>query len=155
MTTERNRDPAGVPAAPIDFTYRYEPSRPKPIFVPASWADAEMSLWTGNRMIARFYEACRRGNYPPGTAPPVVTLSDDKALGRPVGDDGLPAQYPFVVVFGCSDARVPTEIRFGQELNDIFNIRVAGTSWPRREWAACSTPCGRSSPRTRCGGPGA
>ena len=29
-------------------------------------------------------------------------------------------------MLGCSDARVPTELLFGQEFNDIFNIRVAG-----------------------------
>ncbi len=33
---------------------------------------------------------------------------------------------PFGVVLGCSDARVPSEILFGQEFNDLFNIRVAG-----------------------------
>ena len=126
MTTEPHRDRSHPTTAPIDFTYRYEPDLPKPIFVPANWAEAEMFLWTGNHMIARFYEACRLGRYEPGTEPPVVNLSEDEALGRPIGPDGLPAQYPFVVVFGCSDARVPTEILFGQEFNDIFNIRVAG-----------------------------
>jgi carbonic anhydrase len=33
---------------------------------------------------------------------------------------------PFALMFGCADARVPTELLFGQEFNDIFNIRVAG-----------------------------
>jgi len=30
------------------------------------------------------------------------------------------------VVIGCSDARVPTEMLFGQGFNDLFVIRVAG-----------------------------
>ena len=128
MTPHRDDNPgrAGLPPAPIDFTFRYEPGEPRPIFVPENWQDAEQFLWTGNHMIARFYEACRRGHYEPGTAPPVVHLSDLEARGEPIGEDGLPRQYPFVAIFGCADARVPTEILFGQEFNDIFNIRVAG-----------------------------
>jgi carbonic anhydrase len=35
-------------------------------------------------------------------------------------------QSPFAVVVGCSDARVPTEMLFGQGFNDIFVVRVAG-----------------------------
>ncbi len=38
----------------------------------------------------------------------------------------LPKQAPFAVVVGCSDARVPTELLFGQGFNDLFIIRVAG-----------------------------
>jgi carbonic anhydrase len=39
---------------------------------------------------------------------------------------GIPKQAPFAVVVGCSDARVPTEMIFGQGFNDVFVIRVAG-----------------------------
>jgi len=39
----------------------------------------------------------------------------------------LPAgQEPFAIILGCSDARVPAEIVFGQGLGDLFVIRVAG-----------------------------
>ncbi len=38
----------------------------------------------------------------------------------------MPTQAPFAVVVGCSDARVPTEMLFGQGFNDLFVIRVAG-----------------------------
>ena len=120
----RDESPPVVPT--IDFTYRYEPSRPKPLFAPANWQEAETFLWAGNDMIGRFYEACRLGGYEPGKPAPVVHLSDLEAEGEPRGDDGLPVQYPFVLVIGCSDARVPAEILFGQEFNDIFNVRVAG-----------------------------
>jgi carbonic anhydrase len=40
--------------------------------------------------------------------------------------DQMPKQSPFAVVVGCSDARVPTEMLFGQGFNDLFVIRVAG-----------------------------
>ena len=38
----------------------------------------------------------------------------------------MPKAAPFAVVVGCSDARVPTEMIFGQGFNDLFVIRVAG-----------------------------
>jgi carbonic anhydrase len=38
----------------------------------------------------------------------------------------LPKQAPFAIVVGCSDARVPIEMLFGQGFNDLFVIRVAG-----------------------------
>jgi carbonic anhydrase len=35
-------------------------------------------------------------------------------------------QWPFAIIFGCSDSRVPAEIIFDQGLGDLFVIRVAG-----------------------------
>jgi carbonic anhydrase len=35
-------------------------------------------------------------------------------------------QAPLAIVLGCSDARVPAEIIFDQDLGDLFVIRVAG-----------------------------
>jgi carbonic anhydrase len=35
-------------------------------------------------------------------------------------------QQPFAIVLGCSDARVPAELVFGQGFGDLFVIRVAG-----------------------------
>ncbi len=37
-----------------------------------------------------------------------------------------PAQTPFAAVLGCSDARVPVEFVFGQGVNALFVVRVAG-----------------------------
>lgn len=36
------------------------------------------------------------------------------------------AQYPFAVVIGCIDSRVPAELVFDQNIGDILNARVAG-----------------------------
>lgn len=36
------------------------------------------------------------------------------------------AQFPFAVILGCSDSRVPVEIVFDQGVGDLFVIRVAG-----------------------------
>jgi len=35
-------------------------------------------------------------------------------------------QYPFAVIVGCSDSRVPPEIIFDQGIGDLFIVRVAG-----------------------------
>src|SRR6188508_2318464 len=35
-------------------------------------------------------------------------------------------QFPFAIVLGCSDSRVPAEIVFDQGVGDLFVIRVAG-----------------------------
>ena len=119
------RSAEGTPA-PIDFTYRYRPDNPRPFFVPDNWQSASVFLEAGNALIVRFYNACRRGHLNPDAPPAVVEISQQEAAGEPLGEDGLPIQMPFAVVLGCSDARVPTELLFGQEFNDIFNIRVAG-----------------------------
>jgi len=36
------------------------------------------------------------------------------------------SQQPFAIVLGCSDARVPAELVFGQGFGDLFLVRVAG-----------------------------
>jgi len=38
----------------------------------------------------------------------------------------LQGQFPFAVVLGCADSRIPPEILFDQGIGDIFVIRVAG-----------------------------
>ena len=35
-------------------------------------------------------------------------------------------QYPFAVVLGCIDSRVPVELVFDQGIGDVFSARVAG-----------------------------
>jgi carbonic anhydrase len=35
-------------------------------------------------------------------------------------------QYPFAVILGCMDSRVPAEAIFDQSIGDLFSIRVAG-----------------------------
>lgn len=35
-------------------------------------------------------------------------------------------QFPFAVILGCSDSRIPPELIFDQGLGDLFVVRVAG-----------------------------
>ena len=71
-------------------------------------AEGLLRLKDGNR---RFLEGATR-------ADSLVTEARRKALVR--------EQYPFAIILGCSDARVPAEIIFDQGLGDLFVIRVAG-----------------------------
>src|SRR6478735_12734446 len=40
--------------------------------------------------------------------------------------DLVSGQWPFAIVLGCSDSRVPAELVFDQGIGDLFVIRVAG-----------------------------
>ncbi len=40
--------------------------------------------------------------------------------------DTAGGQYPFAIVLGCVDSRVPIEVVFDQGIGDIFSARVAG-----------------------------
>lgn len=55
-------------------------------------------------------------------------LSGDM-LNRDLGDQveqTASGQYPFAVVLGCIDSRVPPELVFDQGIGDIFSPRIAG-----------------------------
>ncbi len=41
---------------------------------------------------------------------------------------GTNGQYPFAVILGCIDSRVPAEIVFDLGIGDIFNVRIAGNT---------------------------
>lgn len=56
---------------------------------------------------------------------------DNKTLSKDISEDkrkdlAVNGQYPFAIIVGCSDSRVPPEIIFDQGLGDIFVIRDAG-----------------------------
>jgi carbonic anhydrase len=40
--------------------------------------------------------------------------------------DTASGQYPYAIVLGCVDSRVPPEVAFDQGIGDIFSARVAG-----------------------------
>ncbi|TFG47271.1 MAG: hypothetical protein E4H38_08480, partial [Gemmatimonadales bacterium] len=53
---------------------------------------------------------------------------DVRELGLGPAGAQAPAQRPFAVVLGCSDARVPIELIFNEGPNDLFVVRVAGNT---------------------------
>ena len=53
-------------------------------------------------------------------------ISLDALLSHAQRGEQALAQYPFAIILGCSDSRVPAEFVFDQGLGDLFVIRVAG-----------------------------
>jgi carbonic anhydrase len=109
----------------IDYIYRFDPKNPSVKPPPPDAEAARKTLEDGNRMFANWMESCRTSSISKGEARYVVQCNGlEVGMNRLHGE--IPKQAPFAVVVGCSDARVPTELLFGQGFNDLFIIRVAG-----------------------------
>ncbi|WP_092056276.1 carbonic anhydrase [Planctomicrobium piriforme] len=109
----------------IDYIYRFDPKNPSAKPLPHDAQAACGILEDGNRLFSAWMESCRTGTTSEGEPRYVVPCNGlEVGMNRTLGE--MPRQSPFAVVLGCSDARVPTEMLFGQGFNDIFVIRVAG-----------------------------
>jgi carbonic anhydrase len=109
----------------IDYIYRFDPKNPSAKPLPNDADHARRILEDGNRMFSRWMESCRTGTTSDGE-PRYLVPCNGLEVGMPRTQGSMPRQMPFAVVVGCSDARVPTEMLFGQGFNDLFVIRVAG-----------------------------
>ena len=109
----------------IDYVYRFDPKNPSLKPVPPDAEAARLTLEDGNRMFSRWMESCRTGSFSSGE-PRYIVQCNGLEVGMIRTHGQMPKQSPFAVVIGCSDARVPTEMLFGQGFNDLFVIRVAG-----------------------------
>jgi carbonic anhydrase len=118
----------------IDYVYRFDPSNPSTKPPPTDAEAARKSLEAGNRVFARWMASCRSSTRNRQDSSTLTREAESRHVvecnGLEVGmvrkEGGVPKQAPFAVVIGCSDARVPTEMLFGQGFNDLFVIRVAG-----------------------------
>jgi carbonic anhydrase len=109
----------------IDLIHRYDVDEPEPQRVkpPATHEEAMHRLREGNAHFAAFMKNCRISI----SGQPIVIPCDKTEVGLGEHDPyGRPKQSPFAVVLGCSDAREPVEILFGQGFDDLFTVRVAG-----------------------------
>jgi carbonic anhydrase len=109
----------------IDYIYRFDPKNPSVKPPPDDAEAAKKTLEDGNRMFSNWMESCRTNDIP-RDAPGYVVHCNGLEVGMNRALGQTPKQAPFAVVVGCSDARVPTEMLFGQGFNDLFVIRVAG-----------------------------
>jgi carbonic anhydrase len=109
----------------IDYVYRFNPKNPSVKLPPPDAATARRTLEAGNHLFAKWMESCRTSNIFRGE-PQYVVQCNGLEVGMNHLQGEVPKQAPFAVVVGCSDARVPTEMLFGQGFNDLFVIRVAG-----------------------------
>lgn len=109
----------------IDYVYRFDPRNPSVRPAPPDAEAARQTLEDGNRMFSHWMESCRSGGSSVGE-PRYIVECNGLEVGMNRAQGQMPKQVPFAVVVGCSDARVPTEMLFGQGFNDLFVIRVAG-----------------------------
>ncbi len=87
---------------------------------PGSPSDAIRCLLEGNAEFV--HEAV-----PDVPAPSTATTIGPPAIVT-VEAPSAPAQSPFCIVLGCSDARVPSELVFGSGPNQQFVVRIAGNA---------------------------
>ncbi|MFN8021677.1 MAG: carbonic anhydrase [Acidimicrobiales bacterium] len=86
--------------------------------LPATSVEARDALDAGNDGFAGLVDTDEREVHR------VVSIS---AADLGLAFDGAPpAQEPFAAVLGCADARVPVDLVFGQRVNSLFTVRVAG-----------------------------
>lgn len=109
----------------IDYIYRFDPSNPTAKPLPRDAEAARRVLEDGNQLFSQWMESCRNRTLTEGE-PQYIVPCNGLEVGMPRVHGEMPRQMPFAVVVGCSDARVPTEMLFGQGFNDLFVIRVAG-----------------------------
>ncbi|MBY0526650.1 MAG: hypothetical protein K2R98_24855 [Gemmataceae bacterium] len=110
---------------PIDFTYRFDPSQPI-AKEPETADEAQRILEAGNRLFARWTDSCLRDSGDTTGPNSFIVPCTPSDLGMPTPEGLATKQAPFAALLGCSDARVPAEIIFGQVRNNMFVVRVAG-----------------------------
>jgi carbonic anhydrase len=101
----------------FEVIYRYDPEHPPEWRTPRDPEEARRLLEDGNHAFASLADG------PAARSRVVYVGPEDVGLAEPAG---VPAQQPFAVVLGCSDARVPTEMVFDRACNELFVVRVAG-----------------------------
>lgn len=110
---------------PIDFIYRFDPSRQESKPAPKDGPAARQILEEGNRLFVRWIESCKQDSEPLEQHRYIVHYNADD-LGLPNASGEVGKQAPFAALLGCADARVPAEIIFGQPRNNLFVVRLAG-----------------------------
>ena len=110
----------------MDIIYRYDPYMP---IASRHLEDADAAIDYLRRGHDRFTSIVTQVHKEMVGAPSsgqIVIPADPLALSLSLWSGVPPAQTPFALVLGCSDARVPIERIFDQSPNDLFVIRVAG-----------------------------
>lgn len=119
----------------IDYIYRFDPKNPSVKPTPEDPEVARRNLEDGNRLFSEWMHSCRTGSFSSGE-PRYVVQCNGLEVGMVRTHGEMPKQAPFAVVVGCSDARVPPEMLFGQGFNDLFVIRVAGNVLADECWGS-------------------
>jgi carbonic anhydrase len=109
---------------PVDFVFRFDPQNPHLKSPPGDAASARRLLEDGNRLFAQWIDRCEADDA--GGPSQFVIHYNPQDLGLTPAAGEAAKQAPFAVLVGCSDARVPAEMIFGQARNNLFVVREAG-----------------------------
>ena len=107
----------------IQVIYQHNPDARRDARQPRDSEEALAWLSDGNRRFA----ALRPSRIASGTGA-ASSMVIDSDLGFGIAPGVAPEQRPFGIVLGCADARVPIELIFGQSVNNLFVVRVAGNT---------------------------
>jgi carbonic anhydrase len=107
----------------IQLVYQHNPDARRAAQQPRNGQEALDWLNEGNRRFA----ALRPSRIASGTGA-ASSMVIDSDLGFGIAPGVAPEQRPFGIVLGCADARVPIELIFGQSVNDLFVVRMAGNT---------------------------
>lgn len=105
----------------LELVWRHDPAAADPQAPPATAAEAARLLAEGNGAFAEAIARHARGEHVRRVTP--ISASD---VGLAPSPGEAPPHVPFAAVVGCADARVPVELVLGQQINDLFVVRVAG-----------------------------
>jgi carbonic anhydrase len=110
----------------MDVIYRYDPFAPLTARQVPDAQGAIDTLIQGNDRFKQLVNRMQERTLGGEAGEPIVIPISPMTSGLPLFPGAMPAQAPFAVVLGCSDARVPTEAVFDQSFNDLFVLRIAG-----------------------------
>jgi carbonic anhydrase len=114
-----------MPMSTVDYIYRFDPKHEEDEPVPQTPAEARSKLNRGNALFTDWIESCRTSRFSVGEPRYVINCNHlDEVMDWDSG--AVPRHQPFAIALGCSDARVPVEMVFGQSLSELFVVRVAG-----------------------------
>jgi carbonic anhydrase len=106
----------------LEIVWQYDPDQKRAKAVPGNAEGARALLEAGNLNLAAILDEASRAEV--DVRHVVEVVAADLGLADVPGQ--VPKQEPFAVVLGCADARVPVELLFDQQANDLFVVRVAG-----------------------------
>ena len=106
----------------VELVYRYGSPHAHARQQPPDAASARARLNDGNSAFAALLDHFDETG---GPARSIVDL-DPRDAGLDAGGHHAPTQHPFAAILGCSDARAPIELLFGEGPNELFVVRVAG-----------------------------
>lgn len=105
-----------------EIVWQYDETIPYKEKKPVDAAEARRFLIAGNQTFANIFAPHRLE----GELTRQIVRISPRDVGISLTPGEAPTQAPFAAFLSCADARVPVELIFGQQANDLFVVRVAG-----------------------------